>query len=84
MLQLIGTKLQAALIPDILWGYRKVVAMMIFGFTTHWLSYKFKDTWRDRFINAPHWLQAIICVVVVFVIYQTICADMQAFIYFQF
>ncbi|HXK82519.1 MAG TPA: MBOAT family O-acyltransferase [Bacteroidales bacterium] len=84
MLRLIGTDFNAALIPQILWGYRKVVLMMIFGFTTHWLSYSFKDTWRDKFINSPHYLQAIISIVIIFIVYQSICAGMQPFIYFQF
>ncbi len=84
MLHRIGTEFTPQLIPQIIQGYYKVWLMMIFGFITHWLSYNFKDKWRDRFINLPHWSQAIISAVIVFVIYQSICSDMVAFIYFQF
>ncbi len=84
MLHRIWNNFNAAIFPQVMSAYYKVWLMMLLGFVTHWLSYNFKDTWRDRFINLPHWAQAIICTVVVFVVYQSICADMQAFIYFQF
>ncbi|HOZ29312.1 MAG TPA: MBOAT family O-acyltransferase [Bacteroidales bacterium] len=71
-------------IPKIMSAYYKVWLMMLFGFITHWLSYSFKDKWRDKFIKMPHWSQAIVSAVIIFIIYQSICADMQAFIYFQF
>ena len=84
MLHRIGTEFSLNLIPQILSGYYKVWLMLLFGFLTHWLSYSFKDKWRDKFINLPHWSQATISAGIVFVIYQAICSDMQAFIYFQF
>ncbi len=84
MLHRIRTAFSPELIPQIITGYYKVWLMMLFGFITHWLSYNFKDTWRDRFINLPHYVQAIISAIIVFIIYQSICSDMVAFIYFQF
>ncbi|HOE04386.1 MAG TPA: MBOAT family O-acyltransferase [Bacteroidales bacterium] len=84
MLHRITHSFNGSIFPQLMSAYYKVWLMMLFGFITHWLSYNFKDKWRDRFIAAPHWVQAIICVLVVFVVYQTICSDMQAFIYFQF
>lgn len=84
MLHRIGHEFDAAYIPQILAGYYKVWLMMLFGFITHWLSYNFKDTWRDRFINLPHWCQALISALIIFIVYQSICSEMQAFIYFQF
>lgn len=84
MLRNIGTNFQPSVIFDVLVGYYKVWIIMVFGFVTHWLSYDFKDKWRDKFINMPHWGQAIITILVVFAVYQSICSDMQAFIYFQF
>ncbi|MDD4148891.1 MAG: MBOAT family protein [Bacteroidales bacterium] len=84
MLHRIRTTFSPELIPHIISGYYKVWLMLLFGFVTHWLSYDFKDKWRDRFINLPHWSQAIISAMVVFIVYQSICSDMVAFIYFQF
>lgn len=84
MLSRIWSNFSFNIIPAVLGGYYKVWLMLLFGFITHWLSYSFKDKWRDKFANAPHWSQALIAVFVVFVVYQSICSDMQAFIYFQF
>ncbi len=84
MLSKLWNSFSPEIIPAVLSGYYKIWLMMLFGFITHWLSYNFKDKWRDKFINFPHWSQALITVVIVFVIYQSICSDMQAFIYFQF
>ncbi|MDD3741839.1 MAG: MBOAT family protein, partial [Bacteroidales bacterium] len=84
MLQRIANNFSSEYIPQIMSAYYKVWLMMLFGFITHWLSYSFKDKWRDRFINMSHWSQAILSAIIIFIIYQSICADMQAFIYFQF
>jgi D-alanyl-lipoteichoic acid acyltransferase DltB (MBOAT superfamily) len=84
MLTRLWNNFSPEIIPAVLAGYYKVWLMMLFGFITHWLSYNFKDKWRDRFINMPHWSQAILSILVVFFVYQSICSDMQAFIYFQF
>jgi D-alanyl-lipoteichoic acid acyltransferase DltB (MBOAT superfamily) len=84
MLHRIWNDFNVSIIPQVLSAYYKVWLMMLFGFITHWLSYNFKDTWRDKFINLPHWSQALISVLVVFIVYQSICSEMQAFIYFQF
>lgn len=84
MLSRIANNFNAELIPKIITSYYKVWLIMLFGFITHWLSYNFKDKIMDNFINLPQWQQAIISVLVVFVVYQSICADMQPFIYFQF
>jgi len=73
-----------ALIPEIIVSYKYVFGMMLFGFVTHWLSYDFKQKWKNRFINSPMWVKVIISAIIVFVIYQSISSEMQPFIYFQF
>ncbi|HNQ68913.1 MAG TPA: MBOAT family O-acyltransferase [Bacteroidales bacterium] len=84
MLKRMFNNFSVEFVPQIITAYYKVWLMMLFGFVTHWLSYNFKDKWRDRFINLPHWSQAIVSAIIIFIVYQSICADMQAFIYFQF
>ncbi len=84
MLSQIAYSFNLAVLPQVLVAYYKVWIIMLFGFITHWLSYDFKDKWRDKFINSQHWVQVIISVFVIFAVYQSICSDMQAFIYFQF
>ncbi len=71
-------------VPAVVAAYYKVFLLMVFGYLTHWFSGDLKDKWRDKFIATPHWVQAIVVLLVVFVVYQSICSDMQAFIYFQF
>ena len=71
-------------VPAVIAAYYKVFILMAFGYLTHWFSGSLKDKWRDKFIATPHWVQAIVVLLVVFVVYQSICSDMQAFIYFQF
>lgn len=80
----IGNDFQLALIPDIVVGYKWVFLMMLFGFVLHWWPTKLKESYLKWFINTPLWAKVVISAVVVFVIYQSISADMQPFIYFQF
>ena len=50
----------------------------------HWLPERFKRRYRLWFAIMPLPLMVIACVLIVFMIYQFITADLQAFIYFQF
>lgn len=84
LLRQIGTDFQPALIPDILLGYKWVFLMMVFGFVLHWWPTRLKEKYMNWFIGTPVWAKITIVVVVVFVIYQSISAEMQPFIYFQF
>lgn len=72
------------LIPGMALAYWKVILMMIFGLVVHWLPTPVKDRYRHWFIQTPVWLKIIICVTVVFIIYQVVSAGIQPFIYFQF
>lgn len=74
----------SAIILPFLWEYRYVVIMFVLGMTIHWLPTSFKRWYRLNFAMLPLWIMALIAVIVVFVIYQFVTADMQPFIYFQF
>ena len=50
----------------------------------HWLPENFKRRYRIWFAKMPILLMIVVCAAIVFVIYQFITADLQAFIYFQF
>ncbi len=80
----IANDFQWGLIPDILVGYKNVFLMMLFGFILHWWPSRLKEKYQQWFIGTPMWAKAVISCVVVFIIYQSISADMQPFIYFQF
>ncbi|MEZ4721210.1 MAG: MBOAT family O-acyltransferase [Flavobacteriales bacterium] len=69
---------------DFATGFRYVLLVMALGFITHWIGSEFKAKWRDRFANAHPVIQGMISLLVIFVIYQSISAEAQPFIYFQF
>lgn len=72
------------IVPDVLWSYRLVFAVMALGYFTHWVPNSWKLWLLNSYIKTPMWAKVIIAVVVVFVIYQSWSADLQPFIYFQF
>ena len=72
------------LIPQILISYQKVFWMMLIGYIIHWLPVRVKDWYRETFIGFSLPLKIAISSIVIFVVYQTMSSDLQAFIYFQF
>ena len=84
MLHQITTNLKISIIPEILLAYKWVFLVMLFGFTIHWLGENLKQKIQEWFVGTPLWLKAIISAVIVSLVYQSISADMQPFIYFQF
>ncbi len=84
MVNKIGGEWDFALIPTILYEYRAVFILFSLGMIVHWLPDKFKRRYRITFASMPKLIQLLIVVLSVFIIYQFITADLQAFIYFQF
>lgn len=84
MVNQIGSAWNMAIIPQILWEYRNVFMLFIIGMIIHWLPDKFKRWYRVNFALLPIPVMLLVVVAVVFVVYQFITADLQAFIYFQF
>ncbi len=84
MVYQIGGAWNASIIPQILIEYDNVFILFIIGMLIHWLPEKFKRWYRINFAMMPIWVIAIVTVLVVFLVYQFITADLQAFIYFQF
>lgn len=73
-----------SIIPDFIAGFKFTLLVMTLGFITHWLDSDFKAKWQSRFVNAHPVYQGLICIAVVIVIYQSLSAEAQPFIYFQF
>ncbi len=71
-------------VSEILLNYWKVFAIICLGFVLHWLPETLKIRCREWFIQRPVYQQISICVVTIFVIYQSSTAGLQPFIYFQF
>ena len=84
MVNQMGSHWDLSKIPDIVMHYGNVFILIVIGMVIHWLPENFKRRYRIWFAKMPLPLMVLFCVIVVFVIYQFITADLQAFIYFQF
>jgi D-alanyl-lipoteichoic acid acyltransferase DltB (MBOAT superfamily) len=72
------------IIPEVVWSYRLVFAVMALGYFTHWVPERWKLNLLNAFIRTPLWAKVLIAVLMVFIIYQSWSSDLQPFIYFQF
>lgn len=68
----------------ILEGYHKPMIVMVLGYLIHWIPSNWKEKYRQTFANLPIVAQFGIAFVSILVIYQSLAADSQPFIYFQF
>ena len=84
MLNQIFTAFHPELLEQLMVGYWEVMALMAVGFLLHWCP----DSWQERstqlVIKTPLPIQALMIVVLVFIIIQVKSSDIQPFIYFQF
>ncbi len=84
MINQMGSQWDVTKIPQMMYEYRSVLLIFVFGMIVHWLPSNFKRRYRLWFAQMPLPLMAVVVAVIVFVIYQFITADLQKFIYFQF
>lgn len=84
MVHQIGSKWQLDLIPKICMEYWEVFSLVLLGMVIHWLPDNWKRWYRINFALLPIPVILLLVVAVVFVVYQFVTADVQAFIYFQF
>jgi hypothetical protein len=84
MVNQMGSHWEVSKIPEIVLHYRNVFILIVIGLVIHWLPEKFKRRYRIWFAKMPIPVMILVCALIVFVIYQFITADLQAFIYFQF
>ncbi len=74
----------ARIIPEVVWSYRLVFAVMVLGYITHWVPERWKMALLNGFIRTPLWAKLLITIAVIFTIYQSWSSGLQPFIYFQF
>ncbi|MBN1599541.1 MAG: MBOAT family protein [Bacteroidales bacterium] len=84
LLSQVTTNFAWKLVPSMIGSYWKVFAIMIFAMVIHWLPDMVKVKYRNWFIERPLYQQIGIAVLVIFIIYQSVSAGLQPFIYFQF
>jgi alginate O-acetyltransferase complex protein AlgI len=73
-----------SIIPQVVFSFRLVFLIMLFGYIMHWLPGYIKAKYRDWFINTPIYAKVGIVSIIIFVIYQSWSAGLLPFIYFQF
>ena len=83
MINSIGTQWNVNVL-DVISAYRSVFILFVLGMFVHWLPTRFKRRYRICFAKMPLPLMAIVTVIIIFVCYQFVTAEMQPFIYFQF
>lgn len=84
MVHQIGSQWNMSIIPDVCCAYWKVFLVFALGMIIHWLPERWKRWYRYNFAVMPLPVMAIVAAAVVFVVYQFVTAELQAFIYFQF
>ena len=84
MLTQIGSAWNTDTILEVLLSYANVYVFFVVGMIIHWMPDRFKRWYRLRFAALPLPVMLVMVVLVVFVLYQFVSADLQAFIYFQF
>lgn len=84
MVNQIGGAWNSSIIPAFLWEYRTIVFLFALGMIIHWLPSRAKRWIRMQFCSFPIWVMLLVVVATVFIVYQFVTADLQAFIYFQF
>jgi D-alanyl-lipoteichoic acid acyltransferase DltB (MBOAT superfamily) len=80
----ITTDFNMQLVPEITLAFSNVFIVMLIGYIIHWLPGNVKELYRGTFIKLKIWAQAIVVIIVIFILYQFHTSDLQAFIYFQF
>lgn len=83
MINSIGTQWNVNVF-DVISAYRSVFILFVLGMIIHWLPTRFKRRYRICFAKMPLPLMAIVTVLIIFICYQFVTAEMQPFIYFQF
>jgi len=84
MISRIGSSWNTSQIGSIIYEYRHLFLLIVAGMIIHWLPERLKRRYRLLFAKMPPAVMAVFAVAVVFIIYQFVTADLQAFIYFQF
>ena len=83
MITSIGTQWDVN-IWEVISAYHNIFLLFVLGMTIHWLPSSMKRKYRICFAKMPLPVMACVVVLVIFVCYQFITAEMQPFIYFQF
>ncbi|MCQ2204572.1 MAG: MBOAT family protein [Bacteroidales bacterium] len=80
----IGGSWNVDMIGEMVMNYANVFGLIVAGMIIHWLPERLKRRYRIWFATMPLPVMVIVSVIIVFVVYQFVTADLQKFIYYQF
>jgi D-alanyl-lipoteichoic acid acyltransferase DltB (MBOAT superfamily) len=75
---------QPELMIDVVVNYKNVFLIMLFGFVMHWLPAKIKESYIHLFDKSPVFVKGLVTAIVIIIVYQSLSANLQPFVYFQF
>ena len=84
ILHQIGTRFNPQLAMQWIEGYWEVAALMALGFILHFLPTRTSDWMRRMVTRMPLPVQALLIIVIIYIVIQVKSSDIQPFIYFQF
>jgi D-alanyl-lipoteichoic acid acyltransferase DltB (MBOAT superfamily) len=84
MLYQIAHSFNTAIIPQVIFGYKEVVALIVLGYFMHFIPEKIDKDLQHTVGNASLWWQVAMFVVVAWCVMQIKSSSIQPFIYFQF
>jgi D-alanyl-lipoteichoic acid acyltransferase DltB (MBOAT superfamily) len=80
----IGNSFHPELFITILSAYPEVFSGIAIGYLLHWTPRKIDQAIESGFIKMPLWLQSLMLALIIWLTFQTLSANVQPFIYFQF
>lgn len=84
MLTQIFTSFHPEVFPQFVAGYRGVFALMVLGYILHFMPKRAEDVLQGVVTRSPLLIQAVMLVIMIFIVVQFRSAGVQPFIYFQF
>jgi len=84
MMQRIAFNFSPAIAFEVIVGYKYVFMLILLGFALHFTPEKWDLTTEKLVTKAPLLFQALILVVIIWIVIQVKSAEVQPFIYFQF
>lgn len=84
MIKQVFSSFHPELFGQLVSGYWKVFLLMALGFVLHWCPDRWQNTCSNTVTRMPLIMQALLIIIVIFIVIQIKSSDIQPFIYFQF
>ncbi|RMG29025.1 MAG: MBOAT family protein [Bacteroidetes bacterium] len=72
------------IIPQVLWGYKEVLGLMVLGYLLHFIPDRIDQRVESLFVHSPMLVQSLTLALIIWLTIQTQTAGVRPFIYFQF